>query len=86
MTDEQAKVFEALSRGRLIFPYQNELDALQDQDGPLTSDESSRLSALEGLYAKVKVKDEWFHSAMLAGDIDGAGRVAQEALALMESA
>lgn len=86
MTDQQARVFEALARGRLIFPFRDELRGLRDlaKSGPLTSDEQGRLTALDGAYQKIKAKDEWFHSAMLAGDQASAAKVAQDALAILK--
>ena len=84
MTDEQTKVFEAVSRGRLIFPFQDEMDALSDIDGELTDDEDSRLAELSDAFDKIKIKDEWFHSAMEGGDVDTAARVAGEALKICE--
>ena len=84
MTDNQARVFVSLSRGRLIFPFREEADHLRalSKSGPLTSDESERLSALEEGYRKVKAKDQGFHSAMESGNIESAGRIAEEALSI----
>ena len=87
MTDEQKAVFEAVSRGRLIFPFRGEREHLLDQAkaGPLASFEKARLEKIEAAYAKVRNQDERFHSAMVAGDIEGAGRIAEEALKTLES-
>ena len=86
MTDDQARTFEALARGRLIFPFRGELAELRAESkrGPLTSDEAARLKDLSAAFDKVKVKDQWFHSAMLAGDIEAAAKAAEEALAILE--
>ena len=82
MSDQEAAVFEAISRGRLIFPFRDELSALkkQAQAGPLTDDEQERLSELQGAFQIILTKDKWFHSAMVAGDTDTALKVAEEAL------
>ena len=84
MTDEQARVFSSLSRGRLIFPFREEADRLRSlaKSGPLTSDESERLAALEDGYKRVKVKDQGFHASMESGNLEAAGRIAEEALAI----
>lgn len=86
MTDTQAVVFEALSRGRLVFPFRDEMAALRKtrEAGPLTDDESERLRVLEGAFERIKAKDQWFHSAMQAGDIEAARHVAEAALAIMK--
>lgn len=85
MTDDQARVMEAVARGRLIFPFRNELKNLRGRPGPLTSEESGRLAALEDALRNVKIKDQWFHSAMQAGDIEMAAKYAQEALEVIEA-
>lgn len=86
MTDKQAIVFEALSRGRLIFPYRDEMADLRAQRdrGPLTDMEDERLRALEGAYERIKAKDAWFHSAMESGDTEAARQVADSALAILK--
>ena len=84
MTDQEAVVFEALARGRLIFPFKQEMSDLRAMEGPLTDDESDRLADLSDAFEKIKVKDKWFHSAMEGGDTETAGKVAGEALAILE--
>lgn len=82
MTDPEAMVFEALARGRLIFPFKDELATLRKEfaAGPLTDAEAERKLALEGAFQTLLVKDKWFHSAMEGGDIDTARHIADEAL------
>ena len=84
MTDMQAIVFEALAKGRLIFPFKDELFKLRKwaAQGPLTEAEIARLNTLEAAYERVKSKDKWFHSAMQSGDTEGARQYAEEALAI----
>lgn len=86
MTDPEAMVFEALARGRLIFPFKDELKALRDTaaNGPLTDSENERMAELVGAFEQVKIKDKWFHSAMEGGDTETARRVAEEALEICE--
>ena len=86
MTDEQAVVMESLGRGRLIFPFKTEMSDLRQRAkaGPLTESESGRLNAIEGAFEKIKIKDQWFHSAMQGGDIESAGKIAGEALSICE--
>lgn len=86
MTDGQAKVFEALSRGRLIFPFKEERSELRARAaaGPLIDDEAVRLADLDSAFEDIKAKDQWFHSAMQSGDIEAAGKVAAEALDVLQ--
>ncbi len=75
-------VFEALARGRLIFPFKDELAALRKHaaSGDLTDAEAQRKLELEGGFQTLLVKDKWFHSAMEGGDTEAARKVAEEAL------
>ncbi len=86
MTDPEAMVFEALSRGRLIFPFKDELSALRKHaaNGELTDAETERKLALEGAFETLLVKDKWFHSAMEGGDTEAARKVAEEALQVLQ--
>lgn len=86
MTDMEAKVFESLSRGRLMFPFKDELAALRkkSQAGPLIDSEAERMTDLQGAFEVIKVKDRWFHSAMEGGDTIGAQKIAEEALAVLQ--
>lgn len=86
MTDEQARVMESLGRGRLIFPFREEMESLRAQgnQGPLTADEGSRLKDLTAAYEKIKIKDQWFHSAIQGGELDQAAKVAEEAKEILE--
>ncbi len=85
MTPEQNVVFSALARGRLIFPFREEMNALREQAarGPLIEDEAARLAVLSDAFEKIKKKDEWFHSAMEGGDMSAAGKIAAEALEML---
>ena len=82
MTPEQDAVFSALARGRLIFPFREELSELREmaKEGPLTDSESQRLIDLEGAFQTMIVKDKWFHSAIEGGDTETARKIAEEAL------
>ena len=86
MTDPEAMVFEALGRGRLIFPFKDELAELRARAkaGPLIDSEAERLSELEGAFQIMLVKDKWFNSAMQGGDLEAACKVAEEALAVCQ--
>lgn len=84
MTDDQARIMEALGRGRLIFPFREELADLRGRQGPRTSEEGERLKALEDAHRAIKTKDQWFHSAMKSGDIEAAAKVAQEVAGVLE--
>lgn len=74
MTDDQAKIFGALSRGRLIFPFHDERQALHQavRDGGLTSREEDRKAVLDGVYSEFERIDHAFHGAMEAGDNEAA--------------
>ena len=86
MTDQEASVLAAIARGRLIYPFLEEMRGLQElaTKTELASYETARLKALEQNFAKIKTKDEWFHSAMASGNIEAAGRVAEEVLAIIK--
>ena len=84
MNFEENVVFSALARGRLIFPFRDEMSALRSNQRPLIEDESARLTALSDAFEKIKIKDQWFHSAMQGGDIESAGKIAGEALSICE--
>lgn len=86
MTDPQAIVFEALARGRLIFPFKDELRELRSRakSGPLIDAEQARMEELESAFERVKAKDAWFHAAMQSGDHEGARQVAEQALEICQ--
>lgn len=86
MDADQMQVFEALWRGRLIFPFQDELAGLREEDGSggLTTDEQGRREVLEGAYKRVKEKDEVFHKAMVTGNDAQALTAAEEALVIIQ--
>lgn len=74
MTDDQAKVFGALSRGRLIFPFHDERQALHavEKEGGLTAREAARKSLLDHAYQRLELHSDAFHSALLKGDFEAA--------------
>lgn len=74
MTDDQAKIFSALSRGRLIFPFHDERKALHDakKDGGLTAREEDRKAVLDGVFSEFTAIDHAFHGALEAGDNEAA--------------
>ena len=86
MTPQQNIVFSALARGRLIFPFKEERSELRARAaaGPLIEDEAARLTDLDEAFEDIKAKDQWFHSAMQSGDIEAAGKVAAEALDVLQ--
>mgnify|MGYP001588247444 FL=1 len=88
MTDIQARVMESLARGRLIFPQKSELNGLREtgKSSGLTNGERARLDLLESVYSKVREQDQWFHSAMLSGNIESARQAAEKALATIKEA
>ncbi len=74
MTDDQAKIFGALSRGRLIFPFHDERQALHEavSAGGLTEREKVRKELLDDAFVHMEKRDSEFHKAMLAGDMESA--------------
>ena len=84
MNFEENVVFSALARGRLIFPFRDEMSALRSNQRPLIEDESARLTALSDAFEKIKIKDQWFHSAMQGGDWETAEKASKEAQAILE--
>lgn len=86
MTDNENVVLEAVTRGRLICPFREELIALRDEAaaGPLTGPETQRLAVLERAYEQVEGLDGAFHTAMEAEDYTAAERVARDMLAVAE--
>lgn len=86
MTDQENVVLEAVTRGRLIVPFREELLALRDEAkaGPLTGPEKSRLEILESAHEQVEGMDGAFHHAMEGGDYASAERIALQMLAVAE--
>lgn len=86
MTDTEQVVLEAVTRGRLVVPFREELLALREeaQAGPLTGPEQARLEVLERAYAQVAGLDAAFHNAMELGDYTAADKVARQMLAVAE--
>lgn len=86
MTDTENVVLEAVTRGRLICPFREELLALREEAaaGPLTGPEKERLEVLERAYKQVEGLDDAFHKAMEAEDYNAAERVARDMLAVAE--
>ena len=87
MTDESAEVLEALTRGRLIFPFLEEMNALRDEAsaGPLLMDEKARLGELEKVFAEFEKHDKAFNAAYEAGHLELAQGHAQQALDLAQT-
>lgn len=88
MTDEQMIVFHSLSQGRLMFPFEDEIEALEESAaaGGLTSDESRQLEQLLSLEEQFLVHDDAFGAAMKSGNIVAAEAAARQALAVLEKA
>lgn len=88
MTDTQAAVMQSISEGRLIFPFDDELDALEEMaaSGQLTAVESKRLEQLLALEAQFEPKDEAFHAAVKNGDLASAAAAAEQALTMLKAA
>ncbi len=82
MTEDSANVLEALTRGRLIFPFMEEMNALRDEAkaGPLLGSEKGRLAEIEAAYKEFAVHDEKFHAAYVSGNLDAAQMHAEMAL------
>lgn len=76
MTDDQAKVFGALARGRLIFPLHDEREALHEAEksGGLTRRESARKVVVDEAFDRVKAASDDFHAALEANDLQAAQR------------
>jgi hypothetical protein len=85
MNDQESEVFESLVRGRLIYPFLTELRDLR-KTPQLTSIEADRLAQLEKNYQQVKLKDAWFHSAIVSGDMESASQAAEQALRIIKEA
>jgi len=84
MDEGQTLAFEALSRGRLIFPFQEEIESLRSVRGDNTAAEVERLSRLEQGRSKIEAKDKLFNEAMRGGDLVSAERFAKEAVRIAE--
>ena len=83
MNDDDAEVMEALTRGRLIFPFMEEMEGLRAA-GPLTAPEKVRLERLDKAYSYMKTCDEKFNAAYEAGNLEDAQAAAEKALGEME--
>ena len=81
MTDPQAVAFEALSRGRLVFPYREEMEDLRDERDARAKD--AELHDLEGLEMVLCIELETGNRNR-AGDVD-LDRRGAEALACVTS-
>ena len=85
MNEREEVVLEAAARGRLIFPYMEELTRLREERkiGPLTATEKERLAGLEEVFKEFSGLDRSFHAAMASGDLTTAERAAYQALTLL---
>lgn len=84
MNDDDAEVMEALTRGRLIFPFLEEMEGLRAA-GPLTVPEKARLGDLESAYSYMQTCDKKFNAAYERGDLEEALEAASKALGEMEN-
>lgn len=81
MTDQQAKVFGALARGRLIFPLHDERQALHEAAKTgLTRREEARKAVVDEAFKRVEAASNDFHSAIEAGDFQAAQKAIVSAL------
>jgi hypothetical protein len=85
MSDVDDVVLEAVSRGRLIFPFMEELEALRKTVGGLTEMEQARLARLEAAFEQVRGLDAAFHAAMAEQDLVTAEDIARRVLAVAEA-
>lgn len=86
MTEESDEVLEALTRGRLIFPFMEEMVALQGEakQGPLLANEKVRLGKIEATFIEFQKHDNGFNAAYESGDLDKALEHGQMGLAVAE--
>lgn len=88
MTDDQAKVFGALGRGRLIFPFHDERQALHaaEKDGGLTMREAARKDLLDHAHARLEHHSDAFHASIVKGDHAAAQESVNAAVKEMSAA
>lgn len=81
MTDDQAKVFGALSRGRLIFPFHDERQSLHaaENEGGLTEREKEKKALLDDAFEVMQKRDAEFHASMLSGNLEAANAAVMSA-------